>query len=63
LTENKNDLSSCTPSSLSASFIYYYIFINGLNIGKKEISENTGISVVTIQKVVNKLIHIYKNEE
>tara|TARA_B110000858_G_C17644711_1_gene399856 strand:+ start:57 stop:848 length:792 start_codon:yes stop_codon:yes gene_type:complete len=63
LTENKNDLSSCTPSSLSASFIYYYIFINGLNIGKKEISENTGISVVTIQKVVNKLINIYKNEE
>jgi transcription initiation factor TFIIB len=62
LTEHKLDLSSCTPSSLSASFIYYYIHINDINISKKEVSDNTSISVVTIQKVVNKLININKNE-
>jgi transcription initiation factor TFIIB len=62
LTEHKLDLSSCTPSSLSASFIYYYIHINDINISKKEVSDNTSISVVTIQKVVNKLININKSE-
>jgi transcription initiation factor TFIIB len=62
LTEHKLDLSSCTPSSLSASFIYYYIFLNGMDISKKDISDNTGISVVTIQKVSNRLININKNE-
>ena len=56
LTKHKLDLSSCTPSSLSASFIFYYIYINDINISKKEVSDNTSISVVTIQKIVNKLI-------
>ena len=59
LEEHKNELSSCTPSSLSASFIYYYIHLNDLDISKKDISDNTGISVVTIQKVVNIIINLY----
>jgi transcription initiation factor TFIIB len=60
LEEHKNELSSCTPSSLSASFIYYYIHLNNLDISKKDISDNTGISVVTIQKVVNIIIKLYE---
>ena len=55
----KENLSSCTPSSLSASFIYYYIYLNNIDISKKDISDNTGISVVTIQKVVNIIISLY----
>ena len=51
-------LSSCTPPSLSASFIYYYIYINNLNITKKQISTNTNISIVTIQKITNILLEI-----
>ena len=60
LEKYKNELSSCTPSSLSASFIYYYIHLNNLDISKKDISDNTGISVVTIQKVVNIIINLYQ---
>ena len=33
-----------------------------MDISKKDISDNTGISVVTIQKVSNRLININKNE-
>ena len=58
LDKYKSELSSCTPSSLSASFIYYYIHINNLDINKKVISENTNISVVTIQKIVNLIINL-----
>jgi len=60
LSEYKDNLSSCTPSSLSASFIYYYIHLNNIDISKKDISDNTGISVVTIQKVVNIIINLYE---
>jgi transcription initiation factor TFIIIB Brf1 subunit/transcription initiation factor TFIIB len=60
LSKYKQHLSSCTPSSLSASFICYYIYINKLNISKKNISENTSISIVTIQKIVNLLIELNK---
>jgi transcription initiation factor TFIIIB Brf1 subunit/transcription initiation factor TFIIB len=49
------DLSSCTPGSLAASFIYYYVSNNDIKISKKVISENTNISVVTIQKIVSLL--------
>jgi transcription initiation factor TFIIB len=62
LEKYKSELSSCTPSSLSASFIYYYIHINNLDINKKEISDNTGISVVTIQKIVNLILNLDNNE-
>ena len=58
LEKHKSALSSCTPSSLSASFIYYYIYLNNLNISKKELSDNTNISIVTIQKIVNLLIEL-----
>ena len=58
LEKYKDQLSSCTPSSLSASFIYYYIQLNDLNISKKDLSENTSISIVTIQKIVNLLINL-----
>jgi uncharacterized protein YerC len=33
--------------------------LNDLDISKKDISDNTGISVVTIQKVVNIIIKLY----
>ena len=64
LKKYKSELSSCTPSSLSASFIYYYIYLNKLKISKKDLSENTHISIVTIQKIVNLLndLEIKKNE-
>ena len=58
LNKYKDELSSCTPSSLSASFIYYYINLNNLKISKKELSDNTNISIVTIQKIVNLLINL-----
>ena len=58
LQKFNKELSSCTPASLSASFIYYYIYKNKLNISKKIISENTDISIVTIQKIVNTIISI-----
>jgi transcription initiation factor TFIIIB Brf1 subunit/transcription initiation factor TFIIB len=58
LEKYKEQLSSCTPSSLSASFIYYYIHLNKLNISKKDLSDNTNISVVTIQKIVNLLVEL-----
>jgi len=60
LSEYKDNLSSCTPSSLSASFIYYYIHLNNIDISKKDISDNTSISVVTIQKVVTIIINLYE---
>ena len=50
-----SELSSCTPGSLAASFIYYYVNIKNIKISKKDISENTNISVVTIQKIVSLL--------
>ena len=59
----KSDLSSCTPSSLSASFIYYYSLLNELNITKKKISDNNGISIVTIQKITNLLTNITNKNE
>jgi transcription initiation factor TFIIB len=52
------ELSSCTPPSLSASFIYYYIYKNNINISKKNISQNTDISIVTIQKIVNIILNL-----
>jgi len=61
LDKYKQELSSCTPSSLSASFIYYYIYINNIEISKKDISDNTNISVVTIQKIVNLIIDLNKD--
>jgi len=57
------DLSSCTPGSLAASYIYYYICNNNIKISKKEISDNTGISVVTIQKIVTLLHDLSKKNE
>ena len=63
LQHYKSDLSSCTPSSLSASFIYYYSLLNELNITKKKISDNTGISIVTIQKITNLLTNITNKNE
>ena len=58
LNKHDKELSSCTPPSLSASFIYYYIYKNAINITKKKISEETNISIVTIQKIVNILLKI-----
>ena len=58
LKKHDKELSSCTPPSLSASFIYYYIYKNNINITKKKISEETNISIVTIQKIVNILLKI-----
>jgi transcription initiation factor TFIIB len=63
LQHYKSDLSSCTPSSLSASFIYYYSLLNELNITKKKISDNTNISIVTIQKITNLLTDITNKNE
>jgi len=60
LDKYKIELSSCTPSSLSSSFIYYYIILNDLDISKKEISDNTGISIVTIQKIVKIISELEK---
>ena len=63
LQHHKSGLSSCTPSSLSASFIYYYSLLNELNITKKKISDNTNISIVTIQKITNLLTDITNKNE
>ena len=56
----KIELLFCIPSSLSSSFIYYYIILNDLDISKKEISDNTGISIVTIQKIVKIISELEK---
>jgi len=58
LNNYDKELSSCTPPSLSASFIYYYIYINNINITKKKISVENNISIVTIQKITNILLNI-----
>ena len=56
-TENySSELSSCTPPSLSASIIYYYIITNNISIDKNLISEKSNVSVVTIQKITNILV-------
>ncbi len=54
----KKELSSCTPPSMSAAVINYYILINKLNIDKNIISEKSGVSIVTIQKITNLLVNI-----
>ena len=52
----KKELSSCTPPSLAASIINYYILANNINIDKNTISKESNVSVVTIQKNTNILI-------
>ena len=52
----KKELSSCTPPSLAASIINYYILSNNLDIDKNTISKESNVSVVTIQKNTNILI-------
>lgn len=51
-------LSSCTPPSLAASIINYYILINKLDVDKKTISDKSNVSVVTIQKITNMIVSI-----
>jgi len=51
-TFNK-ELSSCTPPSLAASIINYYVLYNNLKIDKQTISKESNVSVVTIQKNTN----------
>ena len=55
---HSKELSSCTPPSLSAAIVNYYIITNNLDIDKNTISESSGVSVVTIQKITNILISI-----
>jgi transcription initiation factor TFIIIB Brf1 subunit/transcription initiation factor TFIIB len=55
---HSKELSSCTPPSLSAAIVNYYIITNNLDIDKNTISEYSGVSVVTIQKITNILISI-----
>ena len=55
---HKKELSSCTPPSLSAATIYYYIISNNIDIDKNTISQKTNVSVVTIQKITNTIISI-----
>ena len=52
----KKELSSCTPPSLAASIINYYILANNIDIDKNTISKESNVSVVTIQKNTNILI-------
>lgn len=62
LTDNhKKELSSCTPPSLSAAVINYYILSNQINIDKTIISEKSNVSIVTIQKITNMIISILNN--
>lgn len=53
---NKKELSSCSPPSLSASITNYYVIKNNIKIDKHIISEQSGVSVVTIQKITNILL-------
>ena len=55
---HSKELSSCTPPSLSAAMINYYILTNNLDIDKNTISESSGVSIVTIQKITNILISL-----
>ena len=52
------ELSSCTPPSLSAAIVNYYVLTNSMKIDKNIISESSGVSVVTIQKITNILTSI-----
>jgi len=52
----KKILSSCTPPSFAAAIINYYVLSNKLDIDKNDISKNSDVSVVTIQKITNILI-------
>lgn len=55
------ELSSCTPSSLSAAIINFYVITNNIELDKSIISENSSVSVVTIQKITNILISIVES--
>ena len=55
------DLSSCTPSSLSAAIINFYVITNNIELDKSIISEHSSVSVVTIQKITNILISIVES--
>jgi len=58
-TENHNDLlSSCTPPSLAAALVNYYILTNNINVDKNKISEESNVSIVTIHKITNILLSI-----
>jgi transcription initiation factor TFIIIB Brf1 subunit/transcription initiation factor TFIIB len=47
------ELSSCTPPSLAASIINFYVLGNKLSVDKNIISDKATVSVVTIQKITN----------
>jgi len=55
------ELSSCTPSSLSAAIINFYAITNNIELDKSTISEHSSVSVVTIQKITNILISIVES--
>jgi transcription initiation factor TFIIIB Brf1 subunit/transcription initiation factor TFIIB len=57
--ENHNDiLSSCTPPSLAAALVNYYVLTNKLNVDKNKISDESNVSIVTIHKITNILLSI-----
>jgi len=49
-------LSSCTPPSLAAAIVSYYILINKLDISKNLICDKSNVSIVTITKITNILL-------
>ncbi len=53
-TDNHSDeLSSCTPPSLAAAIVNYYILINKLETSKNIVCEKSSVSIVTISKITN----------
>ena len=55
-----NLVSENTPPSIAAGSIYLVSVTYDMNISKKEISDNTGISIVTIQKIVKIISELEK---
>lgn len=55
------ELSSCTPSSLSAAIINFYSITNNIDLDKSIISKESSVSIVTIQKITNILISIVES--
>ena len=55
------ELSSCTPSSLSAAIINFYAITNNIDLDKAIISKQSSVSIVTIHKITNILISIVES--
>ena len=58
-----HDISASTPPSISASIINVYCIHNNLPISKKDISDNSGISVVTITKITSQLLKLLNQQD